>query len=108
MAAPLIAIQAPTGTTGSDGLAVFTFPADIDPVFRSIVVDRFFQGEGIDYTVTGTRQITFLAPSIPVAGSKIWLLNGIPAASVSTGASAWRTVAEVVSDAAIELGLVQA
>ena len=82
---PLVAIEAPTGTTGSDGLATFTFGADIDPVNNRIVVDRMEHGNTIDYTVTATRQITFIAPSIPVLGAQIWLFNGV--AGVSTGAA---------------------
>lgn len=106
--APQTAIEAATGTNGSDGLAVFTFPVDIDSN-RLVLVDRFPQGETIDFTVTGARKITFIAPSIPVAGSKIWLLNGVTAGTaVTTGLPGWDTVAEIVSDVAIEEGLLQA
>lgn len=105
-AIPLVAVEAATGTNGSDGLAVFTFTADIDPN-HLLAVDRMPQGDTIDYTVTGARQITFIAPNIPVAGARIWLWNGVTAAtSTGTGLPGWDTVAEVVSDAAIELGLV--
>lgn len=103
--APLVAIEAPTGTTGSDGLAVFTFGADLDTVNHRIVVDRLEQGNTIDYTVTATRQITFLAGSIPVAGAKVWLFNGVAGVTITTSAPDWKTVAEIVSDAAIELGI---
>lgn len=105
-ATPLVAVQAATGTNGSDGLAIFTFTADIDPN-HLLAVDRMPQGNTIDYTVTGARQVTFIAPSIPVAGARIWLWNGVAAAtSTGTGLTIWDTVAGVVSDAAIELGVV--
>lgn len=103
--APLVAIEAATGTTGSDGLAVFTFGADIDKVNHRIVVDRLEQGNTIDYLVTATRQVTFQAGSIPVAGAKVWLFNGVAGVTAVTSLPAWKTVAEIVSDAAIELGL---
>lgn len=103
---PLVAIEAPTGTTGSDGLAVFTFPADIDKINHRIAVDRLDQGNTLDYTVTGTRQITFTAGNIPVAGAKVWLFNGVAGVTATTSLPTWATVAEVISDAAIELGLV--
>lgn len=105
---PLVAIEAPTGTTGSDGLAVFTFPADIDTVNHRIVVDRLEQGNTIDYTVTATRQVTFAAGSIPVLTAKIWLFNGVAGVTIATGSPNWKTVAELISDAAIELGLLKA
>jgi hypothetical protein len=105
---PLVAVETATGTTGSDGLAVFTFTADIETNAHEVYTDRFRQGSGIDYTVTGTRQITFIAGSIPIAGARVWLFNG-PSASVSTSAlPAWETVASIITDAAVELGLVTA
>lgn len=106
-AAPIVAVEAPTGTTGSDGLAVFTFGADITSD-SAIVVDRLVQGVGIDYTVTGTRQVTFLAGNIPVGGAQIWLLPGGVSSAVGTSLPSWDTVANLISDAAIELGLISA
>lgn len=103
-AAPFVAIEAPTGTTGSDGLTVFTFAADIEPG-SAFAVDRLVQGVGIDLNVTGTRQVTFLAPNIPVTGSKIWLLQGGVSAAAGSSLATWDTVANLISDAAIELGL---
>lgn len=107
-AIPLVAIETATGTTGSDGLAIFTFSADIDTTNHLLAVDRLPQGDSIDYTVTGARQVTFAAPSIPLAGAAVWLWNGTVAVSVSTSLPAWDTVAEVISDAAIDLGLISA
>lgn len=101
-----VAAQAATGTTGSDGLAVFTFSADIDTTNHEILVDRLPQGLSIDYTVTAARQVTFVAPSIPVTGARIWLRNGVVGTSATTALPAWDTVAEIVSDTAIELGLI--
>lgn len=106
-AAPLVANEAPTGTTGTDGVAVFTFPADIDQVNHRLVVDRLEQGNTIDYTITGPRQVTFAAGSVPVQGALIWLFNGVAGVTTGTGSPGWRAVAELVSDAAIELGLVR-
>ena len=37
---PLVAIEAPTGTNGSDGLAVFTFSADIDAANHELRIVR--------------------------------------------------------------------
>lgn len=107
-ALPLVANEAATGTNGSDGLAVFTFAADIDTVNHRLVVDRFEQGNTIDYAVTGARQVTFAAGSLPVKGARIWLFNGAAGVTAGTGAPNWRAVAELVSDVAIELGLVRA
>lgn len=104
-AIPLVAIGTPTGTTGSDGLAVFTFAADIDTSNHQIFVDRLIQRDGADYTVTGARQVTFVAPNIPLLGAAIWLYNGVSGITIGTSLPAWDTVAEIVSDAAIELGL---
>jgi hypothetical protein len=107
--APVVANEAPTGTTGSDGLAVFTFAVTgIDPLNHRILVDRFEQGFGVDYTITGGAQVTFLAPSIPVVGAKIWLVNSVAGSVVATGLPGWKTAAEIVSDAAGELGLISA
>jgi len=107
-AIPLVAVETATGTDGTDGLAVFTFPADIDTSNHLIAVDRLPQGDGIDYTVTGAREITFVSGSIPLAGALIWLWNGVTGVSIGTSLPAWDTVAEIVSDAAIELGLISA
>jgi|SRR6266850_4143283 len=96
---PLVAIEAPDGVR-----SVFTFAADIALV-RTIVVDRFVEGETIDFNVTGTRQITFTAGNIPPPSGQIWLLNGFLAASVGTSLPTWDTVANLISDAAIELGI---
>lgn len=105
---PYVAIEAPTGTTGLDGIAVFTFGADIDTTNHRIVVDRLEQGNTIDYTVTATRKVTFLAGSIPVLNAKVWLFNGVAGVTVATSSPAWKTIAEVISDAAGELGLIKA
>jgi hypothetical protein len=107
-ATPLVAVEAATGTTGSDGLAVFTFAADIDTTNHEIVVGGLRRGQGIDYTVTAARKITFTAPNIPIAGDPIWLFNGLTGTSPGTGLPAWDTVAELISDAAIELRLAAA
>jgi hypothetical protein len=96
-AAPLVALQTATGTTGSDGLAIFTFAADIDTTNHEIVVAGLRRGSGIDYTVTGARQITFIAPNIPIAADPIWLFNGVSGTSISTALPGWDTVAEIVS-----------
>lgn len=104
---PLVANEVPTGTSGIDGLAVFTFTADIDQANHRIAVDRLEQGNTIDYAVTGARQVTFAAGSIPVKGALIWLFNGVAGVTTGTGSPGWRSVAELVSDAAIELGLVR-
>lgn len=105
-ATPLVAIETPTGTTGSDGLAVFTFAADIDTTNHEIVVAGLRRGNTIDYTVTGARQITFVAPSIPLVSDTIWLFNGVSGVTTTTSLPSWATVATLISDAAIELGLV--
>jgi hypothetical protein len=105
---PLVAIEAATGSTGSDGLTVFTFSADIDTSAYEIYVDRLRQGSGVDFSITAARQITFVAPNIPLAGAQIWLFNGVQASAVSTSLPGWDTVANLISDAAIELGLVSA
>jgi hypothetical protein len=107
-ATPYVANEVATGTTGSDGLAVFTFGVDIDASNHEVLADRLPQGFGIDYTVTGTRQVTFIAPSIPIAGAKIWLKNGVAGVTGSVGLPSWPTVAQAISDAAIELGIAQA
>lgn len=104
-ATPIVAVETATGTTGSDGLAVFTFGADIDQNNHEIQVDRLPQGLGIDYTITATRQVTFIAPSIPLSGARIWLKNGVQGVTISTSLPAWDTVANLISDAAIELGI---
>lgn len=104
---PLVANEVPTGTTGFDGVAVFTFAADIDQVNHRIVVDHLEQGNTIDYTITGPRQVTFNPGSVPVVDGEIWLFNGVAGVTTGTGAPNWREVAELVSDAAIELGLVR-
>lgn len=104
-AIPLVAIESATGTTGSDGLAVFTFAADIDTSNHELFADYLIRGNGIQYTVTGVRQVTFIAPNIPLAGAAIWLFNGVSGVTISTSLPAWDTVANLISDAAIELGI---
>jgi hypothetical protein len=97
---PFVAIEA------ADGARVaFTFGADIDTTNHRIVVDRFEQGNTIDYTVTSTRGITFTVAPPPTA--KIWLFNGVAGVTQATSLPSWATVASVISDAAIELGLVK-
>jgi hypothetical protein len=48
------------------------------------------------------------SPSLRCSGKAVWLFNGVSGTSVSTALPAWDTVAEIVSDAAIELGLISA
>lgn len=109
---PLVPIEVPTGTNGSDGLAIFTFTEDIDPINHRLAVERQEYGNTLDYTVSALRQVTFVAPSIPVAGAKVWLFNGTSAPTTTSAPSSlspsWDTVGHLVSAAAIELGLVSA
>src|SRR3954468_3046330 len=107
-AAPLVALETATGTTGSDGLTDFTFSADIDLANHEMVVAGLRRGCGIDYTVPSARVARFIAPNIPIAADPIWLFNGVSGTSIATALPGWDTVAEIVSDTAIELGLISA
>lgn len=57
-----------TGTTGSDGNAVFTVPSGVTPVNEMIIHDGFVRTPGVGYTSSGPV-FTFLAPYIPIAGT---------------------------------------
>jgi hypothetical protein len=100
MATPLVAVE-----TADGARVAFTFAADIQ-TNHEIAVDRLPQGQGIDYTVTSTRGITFT--SAPPSSALVWLFNGYAGTAVSTSVPSWATVATIISDAAIELGLVSA
>jgi hypothetical protein len=100
MATPLVAVETADGSR-----VAFTFAADIQ-TNHEIAVDRLPQGQGIDYTVTSTRGITFT--SAPPSSALVWLFNGYAGTAVSTSVPSWATVATIISDAAIELGLISA
>lgn len=57
-----------TGTTGSDGNAVFTVPSGITPVNEMIIHDGFVRTPGVGYSLSGSTVI-FIAPYIPIAGT---------------------------------------
>lgn len=58
-----------TGTTGSDGNALFTIPSGIVPVNEMIISDGFVRTPTIGYNLGPLAgQVTFLAPYIPIAG----------------------------------------
>lgn len=96
--------ETPAGTVDGTN-AVFTASGNL-LASHQLFVDRVLQVVGTDYTYSGAT-ITFLAGSIPQAGALLLLYGTVPAAP-GTGSPDWDTVADIVSDAAIELGLVVA
>lgn len=100
-----MAVETPSGTV--DGAnATFTAASTITAEHQ-LFVDRVIQIVDVDYTYTGAT-ITFLAGAIPQTGSYVRLYNsgsGLPLAGTG-GVQTFDNAANIINDAALELGLV--
>jgi hypothetical protein len=102
-----VAIETPSGTV--NGVNVTFTSLNTLPFDHQLFVDRALQIPDTDYTYTGST-ITFLSGSIPQTGALLRLYTGVTGlpASGNSGTDAFETVATIISDTAIELGLVTA
>jgi hypothetical protein len=92
----------PTGTTGSDGLAIFTLAHTPTDPARVEIFNGTRKLLGVHYTISG-QNVTFLAPYIPLAGDVPiadypWLDTAGAGGDLTTLAAVKRVLKIAVSD----------
>ena len=99
-----MARETPSGT--ADGVnTVFTLSASPAPGTEIVIVDRLLQKPVTDYNISGPT-ITFTGGSVPQSNAIIDVLYGQTGIIGVAATPPWEGVASLVSDAAIELGLI--